>query len=238
MLRPVLAAAALAALASLPAQAADDEIDLDQLSPWGTELDVNNVDPALLGSWRMVKGEVHAGNNVLEMRANGRRLSILNSGSFREDYSTEGSEIKPGEIYQGQVFGAGVDRYAPRGTCKMQGSGEIIGHMTQHYEMDLDKDPPIVGAMTMHVALNPAASTKPEVACKDRPDKKIGNMVTPPLGYGFTRTGASGPYVEYYYSVYGLVIPGDPPTIIDHFGLHIWSTPSVAPTVHYWYVRG
>lgn len=225
-------------LSGVTALAAEDDIDLDQLSPWGTELDVNNVDPALVGRWIMVKGQVEVGGNVLEMRANGRVLSILDSGSFQEDFSTEGSQIRPGEIYQGQVFGAGVDRFAPRGTCEIKASGLSVGHMTQHYEMDLDKDPPIVGAMTMQVVLNKAASTPLTVACADRPGQKIGNMVTPPLGFGFTRTGSGGPFVEYYYRVTPLIHPSDPTLDQPYFGLEIWSTPSPAPVARYWFVRG
>jgi len=233
---PIFALLISTLVLSAPAASGEDEINLDLLTPHGSELDINNVDEALIGTWIMVKGQVETGAGTLPMKAAGRTLSILNSGSFQEDFATEASGPQPGDLFVGQVFGAGIDRYAPRATCQIRANGLSVGHMTQHEELNLDADPPFVDAMTMKVILNKAASTPLEVRCHDSA-QKIGNMVTPPLGYGFTRMDGSGPYVEYYYKVAPLLDPATMEVISNWHGLEIWSTPSVAPTARYYFVR-
>jgi hypothetical protein len=231
---------AICLLVLLPTQsvwAGSDEINLDMLTPHGSDLNANFVDEAVIGSWRLVKGQVETPAGVLEFRTAGRVLTVLASGSFQEDYSSETSEPRPAtDLAEGQVFGAGVDRFAPKATCKIVATGLIIGDMRHAMEVNLDFDPPVVDAMTMRIRLNMSASTRPEVRCQGSPTV-VGNMVSPPLGMGFTRTDATGPYVSYFYRMLPLIDPVTGAAISMTYGLEIWSEPSPAPVIRYYFVR-
>ncbi len=232
----LIALLAILAAAPLSSQAADEEIDLDLLTPHGSKIDINKVDEALIGTWIMVSGRVESPAGTIPMAGSGRRLSILDSGSFQEDYQTEASDQPMPGLEAGQTFGNGIDAFSPKDSCRMRGSGLSVGHMNHYEEVNFDIDPPLVDATTMHVVLNKAASTRFEIRCHDS-DQVRGNMVTPPLGFGFTKVGAGGPYVEYYYKLHPLFGAGGE-LISQWHGLEIWSAPSPAPVVRYFFVRG
>jgi hypothetical protein len=213
------------------------EIDLDLLTPHGSEIDENHVDEALVGTWIMVNGQVENAGRILPMRGRGRRLSILASGSFQEDYNSEASSAPTPGLEAGQRFGDGIDAFSPKDSCRMRGEGLSVGHMTHYEEVNLDITPPLVDATTMRVVLNKAASIPFKVRCHDSSQVR-GNMVTPPLGYGYARTGGGGPYVEYYYKLHPL-FDADGDLVNQWHGLEIWSAPSPAPVVaRYYFVRG
>lgn len=217
------------------ARAEHSETHPDALTPHGSEIDINHVDLALLGTWVMVHGQIETPAGILIMKATGRRLSILNSGSFQEDYQTEASAAPLNGLVQGQTFGTGVDRFAPRDSCRMRGEGLSVGHMNQNGALDTNSDPAGFSDLTMRITINKAASTAFKIRCHDD-DVVRGNMVTPPLGFGFTKFDASGPYVEYHYQIYPLLDAAGE-TLQAWHGLEIWSTTSPAPTARYFFIK-
>jgi len=212
-----------------------DDVDLDQLTPHYTKID-HGMDKALIGKWRLIRAqlEMPGTSKKIAFPAAGRLLTILDSGSFEENFTTETNAPKPSDIASGDYIT--TTRRSPKNTCKIKATGKIIGHLTARLALKPEK----LQAPLIHISLSKAASTKPKVWCKGY-EKSLGNMVTTPLGYGRTvGIGTDNPYVPYHYKISA---PKNKPasktkvTITSSWHhMEVWSV-SAKPRIRYFYQR-
>ena len=202
------------------------DIDLDGSTPHGTFIE-NQMDPALVGTWTVLQVQIEQGGQTIVFPNSGATLSILNSGSFREDYSTESNGPRATDIAVGDLVSPTI--LSPAATCKMVTTGEAIGVLAAYWE----EASGTMEAPEIRVSISPAASTRPEVRCAGS-SEIIGNMVTPALGMGRpSGNGNAGPYVAYAYMLDRDNFTDAPNAFTD---LEIWSV-STDPVRTRYYLR-
>ncbi len=211
----LLALFASAIMASGPGLA-DSDVDLDGTTPHGSTI-VNQMDPALIGTWEILQVQIEVNGQGMAFPLQGARISWLDSGSFKEDYSGESNGPRATDIIAGQYIAPSTP--SPISTCKIEASGEIIGVVTVNWRDDGTMNTP-----EMRVTIDRSASTRPEVKCQGS-SEVVGNMVSPPLGAGRTvGIGSDLPYVPYYYAIdLDNFTPAGPNGFTD---LEIWSVSS------------
>ncbi len=155
----------------------------------------NNMDSWLIGTWTVLQVQIEQGGQIIVFPNHGATLSILDSGSFKYDYTSESNGERVTDIDVGDQISP--TRTSPVATCKMVETGESIGHIFAY------KDSTVYGMQDRQMLVNffPTHSTKPEVRCAGS-DKIISNAVTPSLGMAKpSGSNEGGPYVAYYYNV-------------------------------------
>ena len=211
----ILALAPLLAVAALTPQIvlAAGDMDLDGSTPHGSFIE-NQMDPALEGTWSILQVQIEQGGQTIVFPNSGATLSILDSGSFREDYSTESNGPRATDIVVGDLVSP--TRLSPVSTCKMVTTGEAIGVLSAYWEEATGT----MDAPEIRVSISPAASTRPTVRCAGS-SEILGNMVTPALGMGRpSGNGDAGPYVAYSYMLDRDNFTDSPNAFTD---LEIWS---------------
>ncbi len=191
------------------------DVNLDGSTPHSSFIE-NGVDPTLIGNWEVLQTQIEKDGNVIIFPFHGSTLSILNSGSFKFDYSNETNSARATDIVVGQQISP--NRQSPVATCNVKASGDIIGDITAVWQDNSSMNYP-----ELHVIVNKAASTKPEVRCADSMDIVRGNMVTPSLGMGKPiNLGSANPYISYQYMIDRDIYEAETPN--DFKDLEIWST--------------
>jgi len=191
------------------------EINLDGSTPHSSFIE-NGVDPTLVGTWEILQTQIEQGGNAIIFPLHGSILSILNSGSFKFDYTNETNSARTTDIVVGQQISPSMQ--SPVATCKIKASGDVIGDITAVWQDNSSMEYP-----ELHVIVNKAASTKPEARCEDSMNIVRGNMVTPSIGMGKPiNLGSTNPYVSYQYMIDRDIYEAETPN--NFTDLEIWTT--------------
>ncbi len=226
----IIAAALVGAavLTGTPAMGGTDSVSVydDGSTPHGTMLE-NDMDPILIGTWTILQVQIEQSGQAIVFPSSGATLTILDSGSFKQDYSSESNGPRPIDIAAGD-FVTTVTR-SPVSTCKIEASGEIIGHLGAYWEgFGGTLDTP-----QLRVSIFPDASTRPQVRCAGS-SEVLGNMVTPAIGMAPpSGTGEAGPFVAYSYIIDRDDFTDTPNAFMD---LEIW-TVSTSPVRTRYFLR-
>jgi hypothetical protein len=137
------------------------------------------VDEALVGTWTLESQSINASVGTITNPSSGRTLTILNDGSYTEDYSTE---TIPDKTVSGITSSCDI-------------SGVLTGDYEVQSDLDLDQDPPPV---VNQLLITPNGGS-PTVKCGAGGTSIKANTASSPLGVG-PATGTP-PYVVYTYTM-------------------------------------
>jgi hypothetical protein len=179
-----------------------EDFDLDQIednavyTPHNSILNIQEVDEALIGTWRLDEMFMILPTMQRAFPTKGRTLSISANGQYTEDYSTA----------QFTDQAAGASAVLPMGlqSCAQTAvfTGTAQGEMRVEAYFDLDVELEGGGhPVGFTLYLKRIMGEKPKITCPGANTDVVTTAVSPPLGTGRVQMTSNGPRLPYSYTI-------------------------------------